>query len=227
MKGYEDVPCPHRQGGGRGKDDGPGKERKAINLVTFAGWKGFQDDDEEEDNFTDENKKTKREVQKGAGGIRQGSELVFDENGSLLNAGQFKTVRRLVYLAQKSLDINIQFDGQEAVRLGDLIVSVEKLQNNSAKYIGKSLLLFGKTTSIKSGIARNFFNFQSLGHEVSVHCDPRIVHDREWKTYERNHYYIFYGLIEGTLTHTTIKILEPGQIDRLPTTAHNLFNSLR
>ncbi|MBX8617302.1 hypothetical protein K5D48_09550 [Pseudomonas cichorii] len=227
MKGYEDVPCPHRQGGGGGKGDGPSKERKAINLVTFAGWKGFQDEDEEDDEFPDENKKPKRKVERGAGGIYQGFELFFDKNGSLLNAGQFKTVRRLVYLAQKSLDINIQFGDQDAVRLGDLIVSVEKLQNNSAKYIGKSLLLFGKPTSIKSGNARHFFNFQSPGHEVSMHCDPRIVKDREWKSYERDHYYIFYGLIEGTVAHTTIKILEPGQIDRLPTTARDLFNSLR
>lgn len=229
IKGFENVGCPHRQAGGRGKGDGPGRDKKAINLVTFAGWKGFDDDEEDDDDedFDNQRKKPKREVPGGVGANRRGFELVFDENGNLLNAGEFKTVRRLVYLAQKSLDINIRFEDEEATRLGDLILSVEKLQKNSEKYIGKSFLIFGMPTSIKPGNARHFFNFQSPGHEVSAHCDPRIVQERGWKNYERDHYYVFYGLVEGNEAHTTIRVLEPGQIDRIPMTAHALFKSLR
>jgi hypothetical protein len=228
IKGFEGVVCPHRQAAGRGKGNGLGKDKKAVNLVTFAGWKSFEDEEVDgEENFDEQKKKPKREVAGGAGAERRGLELVFGENGNLLNAGEFKTVRRLVYLAQKSLDINIQFEGQEATRLGDLILSVEKLQKNSAKYLGKSFLIFGMPTSIKSGNARCFFNFLSPGHEVSAHCDPRIIQERDWKNYERAHYYVFYGLVEGGETHTTVRVLEPGQIDRIPMTAHALFNSLR
>ncbi|MCQ4308634.1 hypothetical protein NA645_11645 [Pseudomonas stutzeri] len=227
IKGFETVACPHRQSGRGGDGDGSGREKKAINLVTFAGWKDFQDDDEDEDDFSDQSRKPKREVQGGTGLGRRGFELVFDENGSLLNAGEFRTVRRLVYLAQRSLDINVQFDDQEAVRLGDLIVSVEKVQKDSARYIGRSLLIFGMPTSIKGGNARHFFNFQSPGHEVSAHCDPRIVVERGWKNYERDNYYIFYGLVEGSERRTTVRVLQPGQIDRIPVSAHKLFDSLR
>ncbi len=125
LRGFDNIECPHRKGGSGGKGEGPGKDKKAINLVTFAGWKGFEDEEDEEEDFPDLQKKPKRQVQGGVGLKRGGFELVFDENGVLLNPGRFKTVGRLVYLAQKSLDINIQFEGEEAIRLGDLILSVE------------------------------------------------------------------------------------------------------
>jgi hypothetical protein len=49
MPGYDDVPCPHRKSAAGGGDDGAGKERKAVNLVTFAGWKSLDDDELPED----------------------------------------------------------------------------------------------------------------------------------------------------------------------------------
>lgn len=228
VRGFESVVCPHRRAVGSGKSQGPGREQKAINLVTFSGWKGFdEEDDDDDDDFPTDGKKPKTKARGGAAVSQNGFELVFGEDGTLLNAGKFKTVARLIYLAQRSLDINIQFDGQDATRIGDLLLSIEKLQKNSAKYIGKSYLLFGVPTSIKGGSARHFFNFSSPEHELSAHCDPRIVEQRAWKNYERGHYYVFYGKVEGSESHSLVKVLEPGQIDRIPMTAQRFFSSLR
>lgn len=227
IRGFDEVVCPHRKPGGSAGVDGTGKEKKAINLVTFAGWKSLDDNELTEDEEPEQASTHKRVVQGGSAGNGRGVELVFDANGGLLNAGEFRTVRRLVFLAQKSLDISVQFDDQDATRLGDLIVWTEKVEKNPSRYIGKSFLFFGQPTSIRQGTHRVFFNFQSHAHQLSGHCDPRIFEKRGWKTFERSHYYIFYGLVEGTEAHMTVRILESGQIDRLPLSAHELFNSLR
>lgn len=228
IRGFDDITCPHRKPGKGGASEGSGKGKKAINLVTFAGWKSLEDDEFEEDEADQKpSQKNKRVVQGGSSGKGRGFELVFDENGSLLNSGEFRTVKRLVYLAQKTLNVFVQFDGQDAIRLGDLIVPIEKVQKNITQYIGKSFLLFGQPTTIVKGTHRVFFNFPSPDHQLSGHCDPRIFEKRNWKIFERGHYYIFYGQIDGTETRTSIRILEPGQIDRLPLTAHELFKSLR
>ncbi|KPB37267.1 hypothetical protein QCD83_12525 [Pseudomonas savastanoi pv. phaseolicola] len=228
MPGYDDVPCPHRKSAAGGGDDGAGKERKAVNLVTFAGWKSLDDDElpEDEDEI-EKSSKSKSVVQRGSARGGSGFELVYNENGTLLNAGEFRTVKRLVYLAQKSLEISVQFEGEDAIKLRDLIVPIERIQKNPSRYIGKSFLLFGQPITIKVGTHRVFFNFPSSDHSLSGHCAPAIFEKRQWKTFERGHYYIFYGVIEGTETKTSVRILEPGQIDRLPSSAHDLFRSLR
>ena len=46
-------------------------------------------------------------------------------------------------------------------------------------------------------------------------------------TFERDRYYLFYGLVEGDEAHSIIRIKEAGQVDRLPLSARELFNSLR
>jgi hypothetical protein len=227
IKGFDEVVCKHRKPGGSSSADGVGKEKKALNLVTFAGWKSLDDDELPEDELDEQPSGQKRLVQGGSAGNGRGVEIVFDANGVLLNAGEFHTVRRLVLLAQKSLDISVQFDNHDATRLRDLIVWTEKVEKNPSRYIGKSFLFFGQPTSIRHGTHRVFFNFQSNVHQLSGHCDPRIFEKRGWKVFERSHYYIFYGLVEGSESHMTVRILESGQIDRLPLSAHALFNSLR
>lgn len=227
IKGFDGVICPHRKPGGSGGADGVSKEKKAVNLVTFAGWKSLDDDEQHEDDPLEQPSKQKRLVQGGSAGNGRGGEIVFDANGILLNAGEFHTVRRLVLLAQKSLDISVQFDDQDATRLRDLIVWTEKVEKNPSRYIGKSFLFFGQPTSIRHGTHRVFFNFASHAHHLTGHCDPRIFEKRGWKTFERSHYYIFYGLVQGTEERMTVRILESGQIDRLPVSAHETFKSLR
>lgn len=129
MPGYDDVPCPHRKSAAGGGGDSAGKERKALNLVTFAGWKSLDEDelpDDEDEN--DKSSKRKNVVQRGSARGGSGFELVYNENGTLLNAGEFRTVKRLVYLAQKSLEISVQFEGEDAIKLRDLIVPIERIQ---------------------------------------------------------------------------------------------------
>lgn len=225
-RGFDDVGCPHRKPGGSAGADAIGKEKKAINLATFAGWKSL-DDDEAEDEEVGQVSKSKRVVQGGTAGNGRGVELVFDGRGNLLNAGEFHTVGRLVTLAKTSLDISVQFADQEATRLRDLIVWVEKVQKDSRQYIGKSFLFVGQPTLIYSGRLHVFFNFMNAEHNLVAYCDPRVFERWGWKTSERDHYYIFYGLLERNKSDSLVRILYSGQIDRLPSPAHDLFNSLR
>jgi hypothetical protein len=228
MPGFDQIECPHRKRAGGGGGGDAGKEKRAINLVTFAGWKGLGDDEDQDDIDDIEGKvKKKQKVQGGASVSGRGFELYFDEAGALVNPGEFRTVRRLVQLAQISLNVFVQFDGQDAIRLGDLIVPVEKVQEDFDRYSGKSFLFFGQPTSIVRGVHRVFFNFQAPNHQLSGHCDPAIFDKREWKTFERDRYYIFYGVVEGGETHSIVRIEEAGQIDRLPMTARELFASFR
>lgn len=231
MPGFDTVECPHRKkGGAGGGDENGGKERRAINLVTFAGWKSLaeneEDEDEEEDQ--DQNPRKRKEVQGGSSVNGRGFENFYDADGNLLNPGHFRTVGRLVRLAQINLNIAIQFEGEDAVRLRDLIVSIEKAQRNIKQYLGKSFLFFGQPTSIAKGkFNRVFFNFQSPQHQLSGHCELDIFESRGWKTFERDRYYLFYGRVDGDEEHSIVRVLESGQIDRLPLSARELFNSLR
>lgn len=229
MPGFDEVDCPHRKKNGGTGGDEEGKEKRAINLVTFAGWKSLSDDEDDSDEDGDKDLvKKKRQVQGGSSGNGNGFENFYDPEGGLLNPGEFRTVRRLVQLAQISLDIAVQFDEQEPVRLHDLIVSIEKAQKNIARYLGGSFLFFGQPTSIEKGrYDRVFFNFKSPGRQLSGHCEQKIFEKRNWKTFERDRYYLFYGLVEGDEAHSIIRIKEAGQIDRLPLSARELFNSLR
>ncbi|MGG7647937.1 hypothetical protein ACQ4OB_07890 [Pseudomonas sp. ES4] len=227
--GFEEVECPHRKkaGGGGGDDEG-GREKKAINLVTFAGWKSLSDDEVDDDFDENEPKKKKRQVEGGSSGVGNGIERYYDPQGGLLNPGEFRTVRRLVQLAKISLDIAIQFEGEEAIRLRDLIVSVDKVQKNIDRYFGKSFLFYGRPTSIvKGSFSRVFFNFQSPQNQLSGHCDLAIFEKRNWQIFERDRYYLFYGLIEGDESHSIVRIKEAGQIDRLSASAKDSIASLR
>ena len=145
----------------------------------------------------------------------------------LLDAGEFRTVGRLVTLAKTSLDISVQFPNQVATRLRDLIVWIEKVQKDSHQYIGKSFLFVGQPSLIYSGRVQVFFNFLNTEHNLVAYCDPRVFEKKGWKTSERDHYYIFYGLLECNKSDSLVRVLYPGQIDRLPASAHHLFNSLR
>ncbi|XLM17992.1 hypothetical protein DKB71_04850 [Pseudomonas sp. PLMAX] len=226
MRGFDDVVCPHRMPGGSACVDGISKEKKAINLVSFAGWNSV-DDDEAEDDEAWQISKSKRVVQGGTAGNERGVELVFDGGGKLLNAGEFRTVGRLVTLAKTSLDISVQFPDLEVTRLRDLIVWIENVQKDSRQYIGKSFLFVGKPNSIDSGRVKIFFKFFNTEHNLVVYCDPHVLEKKGWKISERDHYYIFYGLLERNESDSIVRILYPGQIDRLPSSAHELFNSLR
>ncbi|WP_259740263.1 hypothetical protein [Pseudomonas brassicacearum] len=230
MPGFETVECPHRKKASAGGGDGDsGKEKRAINLVTFAGWKTLAENEEDDDeDDQDQNPRKRKEVQGGSSVNGRGFENFFDADGNLLNPGHFHTVGRLVRLAQINLDIAIQFEGEDAIRLRDLIVSIEKAQRNISQYLGKSFLFFGQPTSIIKGrFNRVFFNFQSPQHELSGHCELDIFESRGWQTFERDRYYLFYGRVEGNETHSIVKVLESGQIDRVPSTARDLFNGLR
>ncbi|PMY37420.1 MULTISPECIES: hypothetical protein [Pseudomonas] len=231
LPGFDTVECPHRKksGPGGGGDEGA-KERRAISLVTFAGWKSLAGDDESEDDDDQVYvKPRKKEVQNGSSvSGRGGFENIFDADGNLLNPGRFRTVGRLVQLAQISLNIAIQFEGEDAILLRDLIVSIEKVQRNIKAYLGKSFLFFGQPTSIVKGkYNRVFFNFKSPEHELSGHCELDIFEARGWKTFERDRYYLFYGMVEGDEGHSIVRVLEAGQIDRVPSTARQLFDGLR
>lgn len=230
LPGFDMVECPHRKkGGGGGGEDGDAKQRRAINLVTFAGWKSLADNDEPEDDDDDYLQPNRKEAQNGSAvSGRGGFENYFDADGNLLNPGRFKTVKRLVQLAQVNLNIAVQFGQEDAVRLHDLIVSIEKAQRNIKPYLGKSFLFFGKPTSIvKGAYGRVFFNFKSPEHELGGHCELDIFESRRWQTFERDRYYLFYGLVEGDEEHSIVRVLEAGQIDRVPLTARHLFDGLR
>jgi len=232
LPGFDKVECPHRKKGGAGSggDDGA-KEKRAINLVTFAGWKSLADNDEQEgyDDDDDYLRPKRKEAQNGSAvNGRGGFENFFDADGNLLNPGRFKTVKRLVQLAQVNLNIAVQFGQEDAIRLHDLIVSIEKAQRNIKPYLGKSLLFFGMPTSIvKGAYGRVFFNFKSPEHELSGHCELNIFESRGWQTFERDRYYLFYGRVEGDEEHSIVRVLEAGQIDRVPLTAKHLFDGLR
>ncbi|MDR0279090.1 MAG: hypothetical protein LBJ37_14515 [Paucimonas sp.] len=230
MPGFDTVECPHRKrGAAGGGGDADAKQRRAINIVTFAGWKSLADNDEREDDDDDDYLKPKRKEAQNGSSVsgRGGFENYFDSDGNLLNPGRFKTVRRLVQLAQVNLNIAVQFGGEDAIRLHDLIVSIEKAQRNIKPYLRKSFLFFGKPTSIvKGAYGRVFFNFNSPGHDLSGHCELDIFESRGWKTFERDNYYMFYGQVDGDEKHSIIKVLEAGQIDRVPATARQLFDGL-
>jgi len=230
LPGFDTVECPHRKKGGPGSggDEG-GKEKRAINLVTFAGWKSLETDDDSEEDDEDFVKPRRKEAQNGSSVTGKGGfENIFDAEGNLVNPGRFSTVGRLVQLAKVSLNIAVQFEDKEAIRLRDLIVSIEKAQRNIKAYIGKSFLFFGQPTSIvKGNYGRVFFNFKSPGHELSGHCELDIFEARGWKVYEKDSYYLFYGLVEGDEAHSIVRVLEAGQIDRVPSTARKLFDGLR
>lgn len=229
MPRFDSVECPHRKKGGGGDEDG-GKERRAINLVTFAGWKSLAENekDQDHDDDQDQSPRKRKEVQGGSSVSGRGFENFYDADGNLLNPGHFRTVGRLVRLAQISLDIAIQFEEGNAVLLRDLIVSIEKAQRDISKYLGKSFLFFGQPTSIAKGrFNRVFFNFQSPQHQLSGHCELDIFESRGWKTFERDRYYLFYGHVSGDEEHSIVRILESGQIDRVPLSARELFNNLR
>lgn len=230
MPGFDTIECPHRKkaGSGGGDEDG-GKEKRAINLVTFAGWKDISEDDQDGDeDDAEQNKRQRREVQGGRSVAGRGFENFYDADGNLLNPGHFRTVGRLVRLAQINLNIAIQFEGEEAIRLHDLIVSIEKAQRDISKYLGKSFLFFGQPTSIVKGkFERVFFNFKSPQHELSGHCELSIFDNRGWKTSDRDRYYLFYGKVEGDENHSIVRVLQSGQIDRVPSTARYLFDKLR
>lgn len=231
LPGFDGVECPHRKKGGPGAGGDPGaKERRAISLVTFAGWKSLESDDEADDEVDDDRSKPRRkEAQNGSSVTgKNGFENIFDAEGNLLNPGRFSTVGRLVQLAKVSLNIAVQFDGEDAILLRDLIVSIEKAQRNIKPYIGKGFLFFGRPTSIvKGNYGRVFFNFKSPEHELSGHCELDIFEARGWKTFERDNYYLFYGVVEGDEGHSIVRVLESGQIDRVPSTARQLFEGLR
>lgn len=231
LPGFDTVECPHRKKGGPGGGGDEGtKERRAISLVTFAGWKSLAGDDESEDDDDQVYvKPRKKEVQNGSSvSGRGGFENIFDADGNLLNPGRFRTVGRLVQLAQISLNIAIQFESEDAILLRDLIVSIEKVQRNIKAYLGKSFLFFGQPTSIVKGkYSRVFFNFKSPEHELSGHCELDIFEARGWKTFERDRYYLFYGMVVGDEEHSIVRVLEAGQIDRVPSTARQLFDGLR
>lgn len=226
IRGFDDVSCPHRKPGGSVAEDGIGKEKKAINLANFSGWNSL-DDDEAEDEEAGQDTKSKRIVQGGRAGNERGGELVFGGVEKLLDAGEFRTVGRLVTLAKTSLDISVQFPNQVATRLRDLIVWIEKVQKDSHQYIGKSFLFVGQPSLIYSGRVQVFFNFFNTEHNLVAYCDPRVFEKKGWKTSERDHYYIFYGLLECNKSDSLVRVLYPGQIDRLPASTHDLFNSLR
>lgn len=231
LPGFDMVECPHRKKGGPGAGgDAGAKERRAISLVTFAGWKNLESDDEPDDEDDDGTVKPRRkEAQNGSSVTGKGGfENIFDAEGNLLNPGRFSTVGRLVQLAKVSLNIAVQFDGEDAILLRDLIVSIEKAQRNIKAYIGKGFLFFGRPTSIvKGNYGRVFFNFKSPEHELSGHCELDIFEARGWKTFERDNYYLFYGVVEGDEDHSIVRVLESGQIDRVPSTARQLFEGLR
>ncbi|MDU8456705.1 hypothetical protein [Pseudomonas syringae group sp. J254-4] len=232
MPGFDKVECPHRRkGGAGGGDDEGGKEKRAINLVTFAGWKSLTEneaDEDDDDEDQDQNPHKRKEVRGGSSVNGRGFENFYDADGNLLNPGHFRTVRRLVRLAQISLDIAIQFEGEEAVLLRDLIVPIEKAQQDIKRYLGKSFLFFGQPTSIAKGkYNRVFFNFKSPQHELSGHCELDIFESRNWQTFERDRYYLFYGRVDGNETHSIVRILESGQIDRAPLSSRTLLNNFR
>ncbi|MCY1454664.1 hypothetical protein D9M71_717450 [compost metagenome] len=108
-----------------------------------------------------------------------------------------------------------------------MIVSIEKVHKDIRRHIGKSFLFFGKPTSIVSGPLDVFLNFKAAKHFLAGFCDPRIFENRGWKTSELDHYYIFYGLLEGDESYSFVRIFELGQIDRPPLTAYGLLNKLR
>jgi len=224
IRGFDDISCPHRKTGGRASVDGIAKKKKAINLVTFADWKRLEDDEAESEE-DGQVSKSKRLVQGRTAGNGRGVKLVFDASESVLNAGKFRTVRRLVMHAKRDLDTYVQFTDQEATRLGDLIVWIEKVQKDSLRYIGKSFLFFGQPTSIVKGTHQVFFNFKEHGHDLAGYCDPRVFERRGWKTSECGRYYIFYGLLEGHESCSHVRILDSGQIDRF-SLSHALLNSL-
>ncbi|WP_455914253.1 hypothetical protein [Pseudomonas syringae] len=230
MPGFDTVECPHRKksGSGAGEDEG-GKEKRAVNLVTFAGWKDVSEDEDQDDEDDRGLKPPKRkEVQGGRSLAGRGFENFYDADSNLLNPGHFRTVGRLVRLAQINLNIAIQFDGEDAIRLHDLIVSIEKVQRDIKKYLGKSFLFFGQPTSIIKGkYDRVFFNFKSPQHELSGHCELGIFENRGWKTSDRDRYYLFYGKVQGDVEHSIVRVLQSGQIDRVPSTARHLFDNLR
>jgi hypothetical protein len=231
MPGFDTVECPHRRKAGAGGGDGDGgKERRAINLVTFAGWKSLAENekDEDDDDDQDQSPRKRKEVQGGSSVNGRGFENFYDADGNLLNPGHFRTVGRLVRLAQISLDIAIQFEEEDAILLRDLIVSIEKAQRDISKYLGKSFLFFGRPTSIAKGkFNRVFFNFKSPQHQLSGHCELDIFESRGWQTFERDRYYLFYGRVDGDEDHSIVRILESGQIDRVPLSAREIFNNLK
>jgi len=229
MPGFDTIECPHRKKAGAGRAGDSGKERRAINLVTFAGWKSLAENEkDEDDDDQDQSPRKRKEVQGGSSVNGRGFKNFYDADGHLLNPGHFRTVGRLVRLAQISLDIAIQFEEEEAVLLRDLIVSIEKAQRDIKKYLGKSFLFFGQPTSIAKGkFNRVFFNFKSPQHQLSGHCELDIFESRGWKTFERDRYYLFYGRVTGDEEHSIVRILESGQIDRVPLSARELFNNLR
>ncbi|KAE9649536.1 MULTISPECIES: hypothetical protein [Pseudomonas] len=229
LSGFDTVECPHRKKGGKGGGNEGSKEKRAISLVTFAGWKSLASDDEEEEDDLEFVKPRRKEVQNGSSITgRGGFENIFDADGNLLNPGRFRTVGRLVQLAQISLNIAIQFENEDAVLLRDLIVSIEKAQRNIRAYLGKSFLFFGQPTSIVRGkYSRVFFNYKSPEHDLSGHCELDIFEARGWKTFEKDRYYLFYGAVEGNEEHSIVRVLEAGQIDRVPSTARALFDGLR
>ncbi|MCO8165487.1 hypothetical protein NJC38_25450 [Pseudomonas sp. 21LCFQ010] len=228
LKDFEHIKCEYRKAGGTKAGDGDGKAKKAINLINFNGWKSVEDDDGgDEDEDGDQDKKGKREVARGSTGNRTGGELTFGEDGSLLKAGNFSTVSRLLQVARKSLDINVQFPGHEATRIGDLIISVEKLQKNSERYIGKSWLIYGVPTSIESGKFKYFYNFASPGHKFAIYCDREVVMGKEWQGRERGRYYLFYGLLERRGDNSTVvRVTELGQAHRVSLSARKFFSKV-
>ncbi|MFH7422967.1 hypothetical protein RA276_30990, partial [Pseudomonas syringae pv. tagetis] len=60
-----------------------------------------------------------------------------------------------------------------------------------------------------------FFNFPYRVYILIGHCGPVNFFKGQLKTLFRGHYYIFYGVIEGSETKTSVRMVEPGQIARL------------
>lgn len=226
IRGFDDVGCPHRKPGYSASVDGNSVEKKAINLVAFAGWKTL-DDDIAENEEDEQVSKSKRVVQGRTARDGQEDELVFDADGSLFHVGKFRTVRSLVMHAQVSLDKNVQFSDQETTRLGDLIISIEKILKDLHRHIGKSFLFFGQPKSVNSGPHDVFLNFSEGRHHLAGICDPRIFEQRGWRTSELGHYYAFYGMLEVDESYLYVRIMNLGQIDRPPVSANSLFDSLR
>ncbi|MFK3946963.1 hypothetical protein [Pseudomonas fulva] len=220
IPGFTNISCPYRKASNITSSDSSSRAAKPFNLVTFSKWKIL--DNEAVIETQGEQNLNYKSIAQGRFGNRRGVKLAPYEDERSPISGTFHTVRRLVTLAKQSIDIYVQFPKHEPIRLGDLILSIQKVQNDSDAYIGKMYIFFGQPTSIARGTKYVFLNFTTLSHELSGYCTTSVFENLGWKLSATNHYYYFYGLLEGNTLKSSVRILEPGQIHRTLSLPQNL-----
>jgi hypothetical protein len=213
IQGYDEVSCQYRKPGNNMGTHGVQIEKKAANLLSFADWK---DMDEDQGNHEENGEVSKplRIVQGGRAGEGQRSKTVPNEDDRMLHAGEFHTVRRLVTVAFDCIDTYIKFPDREPERLGSLFIWIKNAQRNHVKYIGRSLIFFGRPNSIVIGRGYTFFNFKEHGHSLAMRCDHKVFEQLGWKTSERNFCYVFHGLLEPHDRDSFVHVMHLGQICR-------------